>query len=56
MVTQLKFSAEYVDKLSPVDRRLYIMYYQRDQEEERKKQKPTSGISMTNNIPADIGV
>ena len=56
MVTTLKFSAEYVDRLSPVDRRMYIMYYERDKEEEAKQNKPNnSGVPLTNNIPADMG-
>jgi len=58
MVKKLRFTGEYVDKLSPVDRKLYIMYAEQDKEAKRaRKQKPASndGGMLSRNIPADIG-
>ena len=56
MVMQMRFSAEYVDKLSPVDRKMYILYFEKDKEEEAKRQTPnSSGVSISNNIPDNMG-
>ena len=47
MVSLMKFSAEYVDRLSPADRKIYLFYYEKDLEEEQKrKNKANNGINL----------
>ena len=38
MTTKLGFSAEYVERIPPVERGMYITYYLREKEEEEKRQ------------------
>ena len=53
MTTKLGFSAEYVEKIPPVERDMYIKYYLREkEEEEKKKQSKPQGPS----IGSPIGV
>ncbi len=37
MTTKLGFSAEYVGSISPAERGMYIKYYLREKEEEKKR-------------------
>ena len=43
MVNLMGFSAEYVDKISPADRALYINYYREDEDRKRKSQGGNTG-------------
>ena len=59
MVSQLGFTAEYVDTLSPADREVYINYYKED--ERRKQQQQQSPGDLTNSgstigSPIDTGL
>ena len=42
MTTKLGFSAEYVESISPAERGMYIQYYLREKEEERKRNQSKS--------------
>lgn len=46
MTTKMGFSAEYVESISPLDRMLYIKYYTKEKEEEKKRQTKTSGPTI----------
>ena len=46
MVNILGFSAEYVEKITPSERKLYWMYYKRDEEEKRKQSQQQEGIPV----------
>jgi len=47
MTSKLGFSAEYVERISPAERRLYIQYYIQEKEEEQKrKSSKSSGPSI----------
>jgi hypothetical protein len=39
MVSKLGFSGEYVEKMTPTERVLYFSYYEKEQEEAKKKEK-----------------
>ena len=55
MVSILGFSAEYVERLTPNERKLYWVYYERDEEEKRKKsQRQNNGVTIGSGI--DTGV
>lgn len=43
MTTKLGFSAEYVERISPAERDMYIRYYLKEKEEEQKRKKVQSG-------------
>ena len=53
MTTKMNFSSEFIRRLSPADRKIYIMYYKKElEEEENRKQKPSSPAPfMTNRLP-----
>lgn len=51
MVKVLGFSAEYVESLSPAERKLYWMYYERDEAEKAKMQEE---VPMGPNIGSPI--
>ena len=53
MVKILGFSAEYVENLTPVERKLYWTYYERDEAEKRKEQSQGSSNSITIGQRAD---
>ena len=42
MTSKLGFSAEYVESISPAERDMYIKYYLKEQEEERKSRDTQS--------------
>ena len=47
MTTKLRFSAEYVESISPAEREVYIKYYLREkEEEERRKTSSSKGPSI----------
>ena len=52
----MNFSAEYAEALSPADRNIYIMYHDKELEEERKQQKGESGLAQGPTIGSPIGV
>ena len=56
MVNVLGFSAEYVEKMTPGERKLYWVYYERDEEEKRKKsqQSDNSGIPIGGGINTGV--
>jgi len=56
LVKHMNFSAEYAEALSPADRNIYIMYHDKELEEERKQQKGESGLAQGPTIGSPIGV
>ena len=44
LVSKVGFSGEYVDHISPGERKMFILYYDKEQEEKRKAENPNSGI------------
>lgn len=51
MTTKLGFSAEYIESISPVERNMYIKYYQKEKkEEEQKKKNSSSGPTISSPI------
>ena len=47
MTTKLGFSAEYIESISPAERNMYISYYIKDKEEEKKSQKTNTQIPIS---------
>lgn len=39
LVSKLGFSGEYVERLSPMDRKMQLFYYEQELEEKKKKQR-----------------
>ena len=50
MVTRMGFSAEYIEKLSPIERELINTYYKKDLEEQKKREENNNGIPPGPNI------
>ena len=46
MVSIIGFTAEYVDKLSPADREVYINYYKEDEAKKKQNQSPSAGPTI----------
>jgi len=46
LTTKLGFSAEYVERITPVERAMYITYYLKEKKEERNR-KVTSQIPIS---------
>jgi len=42
LVKHVNFSAEYIESISPADRSLFIMYHDKELEEERKQREKQS--------------
>ena len=47
LVSKVKFSGEYVEKLPPAERKLQLLYYEQELAEAKKQQNKSSGISMS---------
>ena len=47
LVKHNNFTGEYIDSISPADRSLFIMYHEKEMEEQRKQNKESAGAGYS---------